>query len=237
MNKTLWIVLALGVIVIAGGAFLYTQKATAPGTTDGDAMEEAMEKEDNAMMESMEKEEGDAMEQTEAMESEGKTTYAISNESTATYVVQKGWLDKASEEVTGVTNQVSGTISTQALETGYQLMVDATIAAEFDSGASGRDTHVAGLFNGPIVVRLDQEVTADLSVEGTYEETVALAVTMNGTTQTLSVPVTLTVAGESVTASGSADFAMTSFGIEPPSIVGVYNVADDMSIAFAIQAS
>lgn len=226
------IALIITLIVIAGlGYFIYDSMEDT--SENNDAKEDVtVVIEDETAMDAMEKPEEDAMEESDGMD------LSIQSGSTASYTVNKGWLDKPSEEVTGVTQEVNGKIGFDAMEDGsYQLTAAAQITPNFDSGNGVRDGYVTGLFDGTIQVSLNETVSSDLATAGTYSQTVTLGVTINGQTQQLPAEIVIVSDGEALTISGSTNFTMSSFGIEPPSMVGLYNTADPMSIAFEIQAS
>lgn len=240
-------------------------KATTSTTTnmDGDHMQESMADNDSTMKDSkdtmhdeddtlmMDDEnqmmgEGDdsMMEAGDKMDKEGMSTdggammasndYMIASGTTASYIVQKGWLNKPTEEVVGSTSSVTGTFSYDAqADTVSDLKV--TIDSQtFDSGAGGRDKYVQDLFDGPITVMSTETMK---SVDGSFDTTVPMTLTINGTSKKLDFKVSGTATENSLTAKGSASFKLSDFGIDPPSAVGVYNVADEMAVSFNLKSA
>jgi polyisoprenoid-binding protein YceI len=60
--------------------------------------------------------------------------------------------------------------------------------------------------------------------------------TIHGKTQTVTVPVSVSVAGDRLTASGKFVIKQTDFGITPISVGGVVKVRNELNIAFTVTA-
>lgn len=161
---------------------------------------------------------------------EGETTtdsdsLSISS-GTVSYTVQKGWLSKPSETVVSSTSSVNGSVKIDVSTASVEASID---PATLNSGSGGRDKDAAGMLGAKITIS-GSGIALDANLAN-------LNLTINGTT--LSVPFTVSIekTGDSYKASGSANILMSSFGINPPSAIGIYNVMDETVISFDITAS
>ncbi len=143
-----------------------------------------------------------------------------------TYSVEKGWLNKPTETVTGTTSSVSGS---GTLNNGV-LSVNAEINAKnFNSGSGGRDNHVAGLFSGNVKVTGNS-----IALSSTFA---MLNITINGVTSTVPFVISISDQGDTVSASGNGSFKFSTFNIEPPSIANLYTTGDSVKMNFSVTAS
>jgi polyisoprenoid-binding protein YceI len=62
-------------------------------------------------------------------------------------------------------------------------------------------------------------------------------ITLHGVTKSISLPVALRQASDTLTASGATSIKQTDFGITPVSVAGVVKVKDDLGLSFTIVAA
>lgn len=146
---------------------------------------------------------------------------------TTSYTVQKVFLSKPTETVTGETDQLSGDLQYQdgALK---GTVVVAT--GDLDSGESFRDQEIKKLLGDTIRA----EVLENSINLGTTQE-LMVAISINETTKT--VPFTIeTMQGDeaSITLKGSAELLMSDLGIVAPSTAGIYGVDDKFILQVTI---
>lgn len=199
-------------------------------TMDGDKMmaddSMAADDSDSMMM--------DAMDAMDAMEApEGATVYMIT-EGTASYTVQKEWLEKPVESVTGTTEDVGGQGWLSADDGSLYVMANADLAG-LVTGSAARDKDVAAMWDKSTVATLMLELdtsTITLGEEFTLEAPAML--TINDVEQEVTFAVTGTVTEEGFTATGTGDILITDFGVTPPTVAGLYGVADEASVSFEV---
>lgn len=232
--------LIISIILLFGiGYYIFgmnTDQNTAPNQANESS---AMEETDSTMEEnndtSMEMSDTD----DEASNLEGRAMFTIQPGSTATYIAQKEFLSRPTEQVEGVTTAVQGTIIA-----GYDVQADenvvsanATITPNFDSKSEGRDNEVEALFNGDIEIAVSTATELDLTQPNTLTDEVSILMTINGVTNPVPTPVTIISTGERLTVTGQAQISLEEFNINAPSAVGIYTVNDTMGISFSITAS
>jgi hypothetical protein len=166
----------------------------------------------------------DSTDDTTATQVESGTYVITTGESR--YIAQKEFFSKPTEEVTGTTSDVSGTVTVDtALET---VSVSATIANTFTTSANGRDKEVQKLLGGEITIQGDA-----LSFSALQSGEVILNLTIAG--KTLPIPFAVTAPLTTpLTASGSATFSIRDFGLTAPSLLNVYTVNDTIRVSFDI---
>jgi polyisoprenoid-binding protein YceI len=111
---------------------------------------------------------------------------------------------------------------------------------DFSSGNIFRDTNARRtLFETntyPEIVFMSKRIRADVGTlaDGESREvTLAGDLTMHGVTQEVETPVTLTLAGTTITATGSFEVTYTEFGMRQPELFGVL-VEDTVVIRFNV---
>lgn len=207
----------LVVIVVILAIVLPKDKQDVAPTTDPVQEEESMTEESQ---------------EGEAMSDKNTGTHSIEESSSVTYVVQKEFVGKPTQEVRGVTNAISGTISyddtTKMLDT--KLVVDPAL---FDSGAKKRDNDIAELFGGNFVIDVP---TLEILNDTTGIIQVPVIISLGEVSVEVIADLAVTIDGDIITAEGVAPITISSF-IEAPSAAGVYSVADDAQVEFKIEAT
>jgi|GEM_PF-2387676 len=164
---------------------------------------------------------------------EDVTFYKISNNSSVSYTVQKEFLSRPAEPVTGTTGDVSGEllINTEA----KSISINAIINSQtLDSGSGARDNHVRNEFVGNILVEVDN-FNFEISEQVSFVAPVNL--TINGITETLNFDIEGSFAEEGISFKGSSDINMTDFNVEPPSTLGIYTVNEIAEISFDLMVN
>jgi polyisoprenoid-binding protein YceI len=93
------------------------------------------------------------------------------------------------------------------------------------------------------IAHYDEIVFARTSVDvkkttpGELDLVVNGQLTIRGQSKGISVPVTVSIDGESLTATGSCIIKQTDFGIKPISVAGLVNVKNELAISFTIIAN
>lgn len=176
--------------------------------------------------------EGDKMEKNDAMENTSMM-YTVESATTASYTVDKQWLQKDAEMVTGTTSNVTGTVM---YDHENQMLKDITVeidSSTFNSGSGGRDREVAKLLNGGITIANADDIQINA---GTFSKTIPLDVTINGVTKTVDFTVQGDASESMLKADGTASFNMSDFNIEAPNALNIYTVADEMTVSFNLEA-
>jgi hypothetical protein len=104
-----------------------------------------------------------------------------------------------------------------------QVQVRAKVAC-FDSGDSNRDVHMREVTHEPVHPFVSVKGTIDgltLPLAAPAEKTLAAKVELNGETQAVSIPVTVSVEGGKVRAKFKFASSMEGFKIERPSLLMV----------------
>jgi polyisoprenoid-binding protein YceI len=83
-------------------------------------------------------------------------------------------------------------------------------------------------------IAFDSTAVARASGTGAYAVTGRF--TLKGQSQSLTVPVKVQAAGDTLTITGQAEIKQTAFGITPISVAGVVKVKDELGISFTIVA-
>jgi polyisoprenoid-binding protein YceI len=81
------------------------------------------------------------------------------------------------------------------------------------------------------------ESTKITSVAGGSSFSVIGRITLHGVTRSISLPVAVRLASDTLTASGATSIKQTDFGITPVSVAGVVKVKDDLGLSFTIVAA
>jgi len=170
------------------------------------------------------------------MENEVSTinnSYVISSNSSVSYTVQKEFLSRPTEPVTGTTGDVSGELMiNRELES---ISINAVISPQtLDSGSGARDNHVRDEFVGDILVQVDN-FGFEISEQISFVAPVNL--TMNGITKTLDFDIQGSILEEEVSFKGSSNINMLDFNIDPPSTLGIYGVNEIAEISFDLFAN
>lgn len=158
-------------------------------------------------------------------------TFEIASGTTATYTVQKKWLNKPTEAVSGTTSSVSGSADYDAANNVLSNVVVTINPKNFASGSSGRDNHVAGLFTGDMKIMSKGAISG---VEGAFTKTIPLELEINGVKHMVDFDVTGTATSGKLDATGTGKITLSQYKIEAPSILNVYSVDDALDISFKL---
>lgn len=154
---------------------------------------------------------------------------------TSSYIAQKEFFSKPTQEITGTTSDVTGSFSVNAREQIFDL--NASIQNTFSSGSGTRDSDVQALLAGPIRIMAEgNDIPPVLFDSGAASFETSLSLTIAGVTKQVPFAVSVSTEGNTVTAQGSATFAISSFGLTPPSLLNVYKVNDSITVQFDINA-
>ncbi len=161
--------------------------------------------------------------------------YQVTDGTEIYYTVQKEWLSKPTEPVTGRGADVSGSISYDA-ESGALSVLDIILdTSSLDSGSKGRDGEVVGIIGDKIMIAAP---ASGLTIPaGAVDTSVTLDVTIEGTTQSVPFAVTGNAGDDALEVSGSASITFAQFGLKAPSILSVYGVNDTLEIGFSLNAT
>jgi len=146
--------------------------------------------------------------------------------------VQKEFFSKPTEEVTGSTEDVVGTVFVN--DNGTVSVFAKIDSQSFLSGNDERDEYVRGQFGQAIEISVDS-----YELNGGLDEisaTVPVVLTINDVSKTINFDFVAIISEDFVDASGSAEISMTEFGVGPASFVGVYEVNEVATISFDIVA-
>ncbi len=158
---------------------------------------------------------------------EEAVSYKIASNSKASYVVQKKFFSRPTEEVIGTTNDITGKV---VVKENKKVEVKAEIEVTFASGSGSRDGIVKGLLGEKILVSGND---LDLDLSGSSRKNVNLNLTINGVTK--SVPFSVRVSsGEAMSADGTANIKMSDFNVQPPKLANVYTVDNEMEVRFNV---
>lgn len=159
-------------------------------------------------------------------------TFNIAAGSQVSYTVQKKWLNKPTEAVQGTTSKVSGSFSYNSADGSVDQLSAQVDSQSLSTGSGGRDGHVARLLGGPIKIASSKLTGLG---PGLFKKDVPLQLTINGVTKTVTFSVEGNVSSDSMTANGQASINMNDFNVEPPSILGLYTVDENLQINFRIK--
>lgn len=201
---------------------------------DEDEMMEKDRQDDDAMMED-DKMMGDesAKGDTMMMEApEGAVSYMISDGSTS-YVVQKGWVSKPSEEVVGTTTDVSGAGWLDP-ETGALYLSAKADLSTLKSSSSDRDRDVQKRLDDSTAMLVLDLDTSTITLGEPFELETPVMLTVNGVQAEVPFAISGTITEEGFTATGTADAKISDFGLEAPSVLDLYVVDDNFQLTFDV---
>jgi polyisoprenoid-binding protein YceI len=107
-------------------------------------------------------------------------------------------------------------------------------ASKVEARMLGTDVLDASRF--PKIEFQSRTVAGSARPDGTYELTVSGEISLHGASKPLSIPVKVTIAGDSLTVVGHLSLRQTDFGITPVSVAGVVKVRNEVGIDFKIAA-
>ena len=160
--------------------------------------------------------------------------YVLSADSSVSYIAQKEWFKKPTQQVVGTNTNVGGTIkyitSTKKLSA-VTVEIDPQL---FSSGSKGRDRDVAKLFKDKIKIKSSKEISDIDTTKKSH--TIPLDIQINNINKTVMFEVQGTVNENDIVAVGSSSINLQDFGIKAPSVLGLYTVNDKLGIKFNIKA-
>lgn len=217
------------ILIVLAGLGFYLVSSNSPSTdsemadtsTTISAEESMMEKTDPTMVES------------KMMAPETATTYMLTD-STVSYSVQKRFFQKEDDVVTGTTNNVIGE-GWYDSETNSFYLEAALDFDDLETDSPKRDDDILPLFSDTaieVIVRADEEEGVVMGQEFNLELPVMLVI--NGVERSEIFDVTGTLTEEGFTASGTTSILMSDFNVNPPSLIEVFSVDDEMEISFEV---
>jgi len=156
--------------------------------------------------------------------------FSLADDSFVSYTAAKKWFSKPVEDVVGTNKTVEGGFTyTDEKLTGLSVTVD---SQTFTTDNGGRDKEIQKILEGSITVSAnDINITKE-----TFEQTIPLNVTINGTTKTVDFMVKGTVAEKEITAEGTGKISLEAFNVKAPSLLNVYTVDDTLGVSFTMTA-
>lgn len=195
-------------------------------TNSNDAEKNETSNIENALMSDLE-------ELSEGQLNPNATTYVFTD-SKAQYKVDKVFISKPLEEVTGET-AFEGTAIYDST-TGLVKIIGMVDLVNLSTGSQARDIDVMSRLQTPIAY-----VSGDIQIEPdlTGEQTITTELEITITEETVRVPFDITYSlnedSSEFTATGTGQTLISNFGIEPPSALNIYNVDDDLTLLFEVK--
>lgn len=179
-------------------------------------------------------EEPETSTQTEMMYPADAYVYEI-KAGTVSYRANKTYFGKPKLEVVGTTTNVTGEGWFSQLENKMELNATVDLLG-LASDSSKRDEDIQPLFKDKkVMVKMSEEFESKkIVMEESSTFDVTLDVTINGVTKAVPFTVETTVSDMTLNAKGSAPIMMSDFGIEAPSLIEVFSVADEIMIEFDV---
>lgn len=233
-------ILILGALLVLGGLGFYFVSNNSSDKDDSmmekaenTVMMEDESLEDDKMMDDDKMAEIDSMMEDTTMEApEGAVSYMIS-EGSASYVVQKGWVSKPSEEVVGTTSDVSGSGWINP-ETGALYLNAKVDLSSLKSSSEDRDEDIQKRFDDPTAMLVLELDSSTIAMGEPFELETPVMLTVNGVEAEVPFAMSGTVTEEGFTATGTAKAKISDFGMEAPSVLGLYVVDDNFQLTFDV---
>jgi polyisoprenoid-binding protein YceI len=99
-----------------------------------------------------------------------------------------------------------------------------------------RGPRVLDVAHFPTIAFKSQHVTGRPGAGGAYDLEIAGEMSLHGVSRALTLPVHVEVAGETLTASGTAVLRHDQFGMQPVSVAGVVKVKNEIQVTYRIVA-
>lgn len=99
-----------------------------------------------------------------------------------------------------------------------------------------RGPRVLDVARFPAVTFKSQHVTGRPSPAGTYDLEIEGEMSLHGVARALTLPVHVEIAGDTLTASGTAVLRHDQFGLQPVSVAGVVKVKNEIQVTYRIVA-
>lgn len=216
------------IAIVAVGAYVSMADDRTEDVVRDEVADSAMA--DGSVMDS----DGGVMMEGDEMMVEG-AVYTIQSESSVSYVAQKEFFSKPTAEIVGVAQDVSGVIVYDEDE--GTVAATASIVPTFKSDSDMRDGDMQERFTENITVTVDQTpVDVSRLAEGPVDVTVPVTLSINGVSQQVSLDAQITLAGDTVTVSGSSTINLNDFSFDPPSALNIYTVNEMLGLRFNIVA-
>lgn len=149
-------------------------------------------------------------------------------ESKISYSVDKVFLSKPMEKITGTTNDISGTLNYAQNKISADLIVP---TLNIKTGNDKRDEDVRKILGEEIKIEVkEREFILPL------ENKIPILITVGGQTNEVLFDVTAKDEENIITFTGKSILLMKLFGIEPPSMLEVYKVSDEVELSFELKA-
>lgn len=214
------LVILVIIIILIGGYFLFSNKEDVSLIDD----------ENTEYIDTQDSSGDDSLDFVTEASLEGSFTLT---ESIASYIAQKKFFQKPTQEVIGTTNKVTGEVVVDS-ENVFSLVVEID-TKDFDTGQFGRDVVVKDLFSTPASITVSG-VSVDLS-NGVFEIDLVMSVSVNGITQDISFVTRLERTAEDVVVvDARGEMSLESFGITAPSVANVYTVDDVIGLTIQTMA-
>lgn len=210
MNKTLTfiIIIAVAILLWFGVRASDSQRMQTNNETESTIAEEQQtENQDEA----------------EALPSENNITSAQ-----VSYTAQKVFFNQPTQQVTGVTADVTGTVSY------HDALLSGTANVSTDNlttDSKMRDSDVRKLLGATITAEIPE---TEITESGSYE--LPVSITIHDVTKTLVFTTEVVVDDTEIALSGHSDFLISDFGLTAPSAFEIYTVDDQAQLQFDIIA-
>lgn len=149
-------------------------------------------------------------------------------ESKISYSVDKVFLSKPMEKITGTTNDISGILNYAQNKISADLIVP---TLNIKTGNDKRDEDVRKILGEEIKIEVkEREFILPL------ENKIPILITVGGQTNEVMFDVIAKDEENIITFAGKSILLMKLFGIEPPSMLEVYKVSDEVELSFELKA-
>ena len=149
-------------------------------------------------------------------------------ESKISYSVDKVFLSKPMEKITGTTNDISGTLNYTQNKISADLIVP---TLNIKTGNDKRDEDVRKILGEEIKIEVkEREFILPL------ENKIPILITVGGQTNEVMFDVIAKDEENIITFAGKSILLMKLIGIEPPSMLEVYKVSDEVELSFELKA-
>lgn len=236
MNKNNLIIVGLLILVLAVGGYTLlnqngaaTDERTEEITSNTDAM--AGKTEDNLNNSQTVAE----VESPAAPESANEYVITSGN---ANYIVMKRFFSRPNEEVTGTSQEVEGTGWFDP-ESGQGYLNVNLDMATVKTNNNTRDSDVMKMFGDNTAISFVANISnTDIVMGEQFTAEVPGTLTVYGNQKDVVFNVTGEITEEGLTAQGTSEgHKISDFGLEPPSLINVFTVDDDIDFTFNITAS
>lgn len=229
MNKNAIILISLGAVAFLTALYLINK------TNDPQPQPQPVDQTENVDNETISLE--DAMkripdESIRGGINQNEVVYQITS-GEASYGANKQFLGKDAENVMGTTQDVQGN--------GYWNKdtneVDASIAVNLEAlktDNAKRDADIQPLFTNKIATFRLEPTKVDVQMGQDFETDMTGLMTINGTSQQVTFRVKGNVTDANFNIEGNGSIKMSEFGIQAPSMAGVFTVADEIPVTFKV---